>query len=142
MRKLVFAVLGVVALALNSGASAAAESAPSGESVNASVLTKRVVTLWTEPGFTPVGEQIRRAPLPSGRVCTPRTDDIDFRVNLRNTAVMYQNVESIDDNPGAHCDWQLIDARGRHSTWVEADIRDLRNIGSGWRDRAVAIRFT
>jgi hypothetical protein len=151
VRKLVFAALGVVALTFNSEVSTAAaepakaEPATSAEGVNGTADLEasaiRVVTLWSEPGFSGIGLPIAGRARPSGGVCTRSRTDIDFRVDLGGTR-MNRNAESVDDNPAARCDWQLIDAQGRRSPWVEGDIWDLRNLGSGWRNRAVAIQFT
>jgi hypothetical protein len=157
LKKLAFAALGALALALASGAStAAAEPAASGGGVNCvmsvtncgynasdleAATLERVVTLWTEPQFGGTGLVIWGPVRDSGRVCTATTTDVDKRVDLDGT-FMYRNAESVQDFAGAHCDWQLIGPNGGHSTWVENDIPDLQNLGSGWRNQAASIRFT
>jgi hypothetical protein len=142
MRKFLFAALGVPALVLTSGAGTAAAESSTAD-LAATDAVERMVTLWTEPNDEGRSLRIDGEVRPSGRVCTERTDDIDFRVDFDGAlAFMNRNAESVNDNAGAHCDWQLIGPNGGRSTWVEGDIDDLQNLGSGWRNRAVAIRFT
>jgi hypothetical protein len=162
MKRFAVAVLGAAGLALSTGAGTAGAvaddaSGSAAEHINCigsladcgystaemeAAALEAVVTLWTETEFRGTGVTIWGPTRPDGRVCTPTTSDIDQRGDFPPGSVLRLNVESVDDHPGAHCDWQLIGPDGGHSTWVEGDIRDLRNLGSGWRNRAVAIRFT
>ncbi len=77
---------------------------------------------------------------PNGRVCSKRTDTYDFTIIL--SGGLRREVESIEDYAGAHCDWRLIDKDGVASVRVEGSMRDLRNLGDGWRNRAVRIQLT
>lgn len=160
-KKLVVTILGAAALVLGTGVGAASAAGDVSESAAQHVnclgsltncgystaemeaaAVEKVVTLWTETQFNGTGVTIWGPTRPSGRVCTERVDDIDQRADFPSGSVLRENVESVNDYPGAHCDWQLIGPNGGHSTWVEGDIKDLRNLGSGWRNQAVAIRFT
>lgn len=159
-KKLVVTILGAAALVLGTGvgaASAAGDSESAAQHVNClgsltdcgystaqmeAAAVEKVVTLWTETQWKGTGVTIWGPTKPNGRVCSTDVKDIDQRANFPSGSVLRKNVESVQDYAGAHCDWQLIGPNGGHSTWVEGDIKDLRNLGSGWRNRAVAIRFT
>jgi hypothetical protein len=162
MKRLAVTVLGAAALVLSTGAGTA--GAVAGDASESAVrhincfgslancgfstaemeaaATEKVVTLWTETQNRGTGVTIWGPTKPSGRVCSEVVTDIDQRADFPPGSVLRGNVEAVEDFAGAHCDWQLIGPDGGLSTWVENSIADLQNLGNGWRNRAVAIRFT
>lgn len=49
---------------------------------------------------------------------------------------------SVTKYKAGHCNWQLVGAKGKRSTWVEGSRPNLGVIGSGWNNRAVRVRLT
>lgn len=75
-----------------------------------------------------------------GKRCSASTSGrVDYTVR---PSFLAGRGESVTKGANSRCNWQLVGAKGKRSTWVEGSRANLATIGSGWNNRAVRVRLT
>jgi hypothetical protein len=69
--------------------------------------------------------------------CSGPTTNIDYA-----GPIGLSGISSVKKYTAGHCNWQLIDANGTRSTWVEGSWSHLSNLGNNWNNRGVRYRLT
>jgi hypothetical protein len=104
--------------------------------------SSHVLNLWSQANYQGFGIEIWR----SEGDCTaesnfaPADDDWWIPFATENGVTTRQWVSSVRKIDTGHCNWRLVGPQGNFSTEVENDWPDLRNLGSGWNNRAVRVQ--